>query len=83
MVPRKIEINRQSAAKEAIGKLVRQGILERVPNDVVTDWISPCSFVSKDGKKLRLVVDFRGLNKYVKPSSPVSVGNGNCIENTL
>ena len=27
LVPRKIEINRQSAAKEAIGKLVRQGIL--------------------------------------------------------
>ena len=66
LVPRKIEINRQSAAKEAIGKLVRQGILEKVPDDVVTDWISPCSFVSKDGKKLRLVVDFRGLNKYVK-----------------
>ena len=66
LIPRKIEINRQSAAREAIGKLVHQGILERVPNDVVTDWISPCSFVSKDGKKLRLVVDFRGLNKYVK-----------------
>ena len=49
LVPRKIEINRQSAAKEAIGKLVRQGILEKVPDDVVTDWISPCSFVSKDG----------------------------------
>ena len=47
LVPRKIEINRQSAAKEAINKLVRQGILEKVPNDVVMDWISPCSFVSK------------------------------------
>ena len=50
LIPRKIEINRQSAAKEAIGKLVRQGILEKVPDDVVTDWISPCSFVSKRRK---------------------------------
>ena len=58
----------QEDADMMITKLVNDDIIERVPVDEVSDWISPAFFVPKPGGKagLRLVTDFTQLSKYVK-----------------
>ena len=56
------------AADELTEKLLKDGVIERVPLDEVSDWISPGFFVPKEGGKggVRLVTDFTRLNKYIK-----------------
>ena len=49
-------------------KLIKQGVIERIPANECALWISPAGFVAKDEKeeKLRLVCDLRNLNKSIK-----------------
>ena len=49
-------------------KLIKQGVIERIPANECALWISPARFVAKDKKeeKLRLVCDLRNLNKSIK-----------------
>ena len=71
-VPRKVPIHLESAFKEAIESLVKQGILEEVKEH--TDWVNSCVIVEKDAgnhhspnhtvkKKLRICLDPRDLNE--------------------
>ena len=70
--PRKGPIHLESAFKEEIESLVKQGILEEVKEH--TDWVNPCVIVEKDTgnhhspnhtvkKKLRICLDPRDLNE--------------------
>jgi hypothetical protein len=60
----------RDAAKEELDYMVREGIIESV--DEPSDWVSPFLVVPKTGKRgVRLVVDYRGLNRFVKrPEHP-------------
>ena len=55
--------------KKEVKKLVKAGIIERVPANESAAWISPAHFIAKDAKeeKLRLVCDLCQINKGVKP----------------
>ena len=65
LTSRRTPIHLEEAAEKEINSLVDQGILKKV--DHPTSWCSPAMFVVKpDGKSLRLVTDFRVLNKYVE-----------------
>ena len=65
LTARRTPIHLEEEAAREIDSLVNQGILKKV--DHPTSWCSPSMFVLKpDGKSLRLVTDFRALNKYVE-----------------
>ena len=62
-------VHLQEDADALIAKLLAEDIIEPVPLDEISDWISPAFFVPKDGGKgVRLVTDFTQLNRYVKRS---------------
>ena len=56
----------QKAADEYMDNLLACGIVERVPLDEISEWISPAFFVPKPNGGVRLVTDFTVLNKYTK-----------------
>ena len=59
--------------KKEVQKLIKQGVIERIPANEVAHWISPAGFVAKDKneEKLRLACDLRNLNKSVKSDCSV------------
>ena len=70
--PRKVPVHLETAFKEEIESLVKQGILEEVKEH--TDWVNSCVIVEKDTrnhhspnhtvkKKLRICLDPRDLNE--------------------
>ena len=70
--PRKVPVHLETAFKEEIKSLVKQGILEEVKEH--TDWVNSCVIVEKDTgnhhspnhtvkKKLRICLDPRDLNE--------------------
>ena len=67
---RRIPLNLEKQAEEEIQALVSSGVLREAPGP--TEWISPSMFVPKpNSNSLRLVTDFRSLNKYVeRPVAP-------------
>ena len=71
--PRKTPLNWGEKVKKEIKKLLKSGVIERIPANEATQWISPIRFVAKDEKeeKLRLVCDLRQLNKAWKSDSSV------------
>merc|ERR1711867_315206 len=71
--PRKTPLHWREKVKKEVKKLLKAGVIERIPANESTLWISPAGFVAKDEKeeKLRLVCDLRQLNKGVKPDSSV------------
>ena len=54
--------------KKEVTKLIKAGIIEWIPANEQAQWISPAGFVAKPKKeeKLRLIYNFRQLNKGVK-----------------
>ena len=65
ITPRRIPVNFEDRAKEEIERCLNAGIIEHVTEP--TDWTSPAFFREKKGTdKLRLVVDYTGLNQQVK-----------------
>ncbi len=70
--PRPIPIPHRVAAKQVIDDLVTKGVITPVTKP--TDWLHPATFVPKKpgSDKLRLCVDLRRLNKFVRrPHHPV------------
>ena len=65
--PRKNPLHWADKTKKEIQKLLKAGIIERMPSNEQAAWISPSGFVAKDEKeeKLRLMFDLRELNKAV------------------
>ena len=73
LVSRNVPINYIKAAHDLIQKNLAEGII--APVNQPTDFCARATFVPKvDGVSLRLVTDFRGLNKIIKrpvwPFSP-------------
>merc|ERR1712237_25966 len=71
--PKKHPLHWAQKVKKEVKKLVKAGVIERVPPNEAAAWISPAQFIAKDIKeeKLRLVCDLRQLNKGVKPDRSV------------
>merc|ERR1712240_828817 len=67
--PKKNPLHWAGKVKKEVKKLVKAGVIERVPPNEAAAWISPAQFIAKDTKeeKLRLVCDLHQLNKGVKP----------------
>ena len=63
--PRRFPLHWSERIKKETQKLIKAGIIEKMPNDEKSKWISPAGFVAKDPKeeKLCLVCDLRELNK--------------------
>ena len=68
--PRPIPLCFQEPANAEILKYIASGII--VPCDKPTEWCSPAFFVPKgDGKRVRLVIDYTKLNRFVvRPVHP-------------
>ena len=64
LTARRVPIHLEAEAKREIQSLIDQGII--IKQDDVTEWISPSYFIVKDTGRLRLVTNFRQLNKYVE-----------------
>ena len=71
--PRKTPLHWGEKVKKEVKKLLKAGVIERIPANESAQWISPAGFVAKDEKeeKLRLVCDLCKLNKACKPNSSV------------
>ena len=66
--PRKTPLHWGEKVKKEVKKLLKSGVIERIPAKKAAQWISPARFVAKDEKeeKLRLMCDLRQLNKACK-----------------
>ena len=68
---RQIPLHYQAAAEKTINLFVKSGVIEKVPEQEVSEWTSPAFFVPKPNKDVRLVVDYKQLNKYIdRPVHP-------------
>merc|ERR1711873_396912 len=53
-------------AKQLLDDLVEQSIIRRLGPNEKLDVCAPAGFVPKKSKKLRFVIDFTSLNKYIE-----------------
>ena len=53
-------------ARELIGKLESQGLIRRMESNAQSEFCAPSGFVPKKSGKLRFVINFTALNKYVR-----------------
>ena len=64
---RQTPIHMQEEADQLVENLLKSGIIVKVNDNEPTPWVSPGFFVPKpSGKGVRLVTDYRELNKYIK-----------------
>ena len=56
----------KTQAQQLLDDLVEQGIIRRMGPNETSDVCSPAGFVPKKSRKLRFVVDFTSLSKYVE-----------------
>ena len=69
MVARKTPLNLQKQADKLIKELLKAQIIARVTGP--TDWCAPGTFLAKQSGGVRLVADYKELNKYlVRPVHP-------------
>ena len=61
---RQIPIHQVKEANSIIAELLDKNVISQ--QSAYTEWCSPAFFVPKHNGKLRLVCDWRGLNKYLK-----------------
>ena len=59
-----VALHQVEAAEIEIARLLRTGVIRKV--NEVTEWTSPAMFVTKPSGALRIVTDFRQLNKYLE-----------------
>ena len=67
---RRVPKHFEPESKKTVNELIERGVI--TPVEEATTWCSPAFFVPKaDGRRVRLVTDFTGLNKYVRrPTHP-------------
>ncbi len=66
-VPKATPVHHKKAADALIQKLLKEGVIERVPANEPSEWCSMGFFVPKpNSEDVRLVTDFRRLNMEVK-----------------
>ena len=71
--PRRFPLHWAEKVKKETQKLIKAGIIEKMPSNKSARWISPAGFVAKDEKeeKLHLICDLRELNKAVTTDNSV------------
>ena len=75
-VPRKTPFALRDGAKAELDSLVAKGILRKLTEGEVTEWLSGASFVVKPSGGMRLVTDLVRLNQSVKrPTHPFAPVN--------
>ena len=62
--PRPIPVSLRDKVKDELNKMVKAGIIEEVTEP--TDWVHPIVIVQKPNKQVRICMDPRPLNKYIK-----------------
>ncbi|PCJ22642.1 MAG: hypothetical protein COA94_08945, partial [Rickettsiales bacterium] len=62
---RLIPLHYREEAEKAIELFVRSGVIEKVTGNP-TDWVAPAFFVPKPNGKVRLVVDYKGINNQIR-----------------
>ena len=68
---RRVPLHFQEEADKTLQWFLDSGVIEKVPNTECTEWCSPGFFVPKPGGKVRLVVDYRSINQFVKRQTHV------------
>ena len=63
---RRIPFHLRKQVEVELDKLVAQDIIERVPENEKTDWVSPIVCVPKKNGEIRLCVDMRAANNAIK-----------------
>ena len=64
--PQPIPLNIKPQAKGMISQLESQGVIRRMKANEQSEFCAPSGFVPKKSGKLRFVIDFTALNKYVQ-----------------
>ena len=64
--PRLIPMHIREQAQQLLNDLVEQGIIRRLGPNETSDVCAPAGFVPKKSRKLRFVIDFTSLNKYIE-----------------
>ena len=73
---RRVPKHFEPESKKTVAELLDRGVI--TPVDEATTWCSPAFFVPKaDGRRVRLVTDFTGLNKFVRRPTPIPIDKGN------
>ena len=68
-IARRTPLHFKGAADRLIKELLERGVIEKVPTNEDIEWCSPGFFVPKPDGKVRLVTDYRQINKFI--SRPV------------
>ena len=63
---RKVPLHFQKEAEKTLQWYLDSGVLEKVPENTSTEWCSPGFFVPKPNGKVRLVVDYREINRFIR-----------------
>ena len=70
-IARKTPLHFKKEADKLIADLLSKGVIEKVPVNENIEWCSPGFFVPKPNGKVRLVTDYRQLNKFIdRPVHP-------------
>ena len=64
--PRPTLLNIKPQAKRTISELESQGVIRHIKAEEQSKFCAPAGFVPKKSGKLRFVIDFTALNKYVQ-----------------
>ena len=64
--PQPTPLNIKPQAKRTISELESQGVIRRMKANEQSKFCAPAGFVHKKSGKLRFVIDFTALNKYVQ-----------------
>ena len=64
--PRPIPLNIKPQARGMISKLESQGVIRKMKANEQSEFCAPSGFVPKKSGKLRFVIDFTALNKYMQ-----------------
>ena len=68
---RKVPLHFQAEADKTLTLFLESGVIERVPTTEHVEWCSPGFFVPKPNGKVRLVVDYGAINKFIaRPVHP-------------
>ena len=69
--PRRVPLHFQDEATKDLAWFLKSGVIVPVPEGEHTEWCSPGFFVPKPNGKVRLVVDYRVINKFIdRPVHP-------------
>ena len=70
-IARRTPLHYKKEADKLVKDLLEKGVIEKVPANERVEWCSPGFFVPKSNGKVRLVTDYRQINKFIdRPVHP-------------